>query len=461
MAQKLISVALLLGLTLHAGHAVAADTSYRAGVASTAITPTEPTWMGGYAARTQPADGKIHDLYASALSVQDAAGFTLVFISLETPHLPRELADGVARALETRYRLAREQIVIACTHTHCGPALFGGVPKLAYPITPEHLEVSRRYAEQLEAKLIEIAGQAIESMRPAELAHAVGRCSFAVNRRNNREADAAKEGFVPVGPVDHDVPVLCVRSDGKVRAILFGYACHCTTLAIQQWCGDYAGFARQTLQDLHPGATALFVPGCGGDINPIPRRSLELCRDYGRQLADAVQRVLAEPMRPIEGRFRASWKEIELEFAHTPTREELNTAASSTNALHQRWASYLLGRLDAGESLPKSYSYPIQVIRPGDDLLLVFLAGEAVVDYALRLKRELGPGRTWPFAYANDMCGYIPSERVLREGGYEGRDSMLHGGRPSPWAAGLEDRIVSTVRDLADRLSGRPADSIP
>lgn len=429
--------------------ASAAD--YRAGVASTIITPAEPTWMGGYAARTQPADSKIHDLHATALAIQDAAGYTVVIVSIETPHLTRELADAVAGTLQQRLQLRREQIVIACTHTHCGPALFGSTARLSYAINSEQMAASRRYAETLKNKMVDVATKAIGALAPAELSHGIGRCGFAVNRRNNREADTTKEGFVPVGPVDHDVPVLCVRSDGKVRAVLFGYACHCTTLSIMQWCGDYAGFARAYLQEMHPGATALFVPGCGADSNPLPRRSLELCRNYGRQLADAVQAVLTEPMPPVRGPIQAAWRQIDLRY-DIPSRSEVKQMASGGQRVQARWAQHMLERLDAGESLPSSYPIPLQVIRFGDDLAAAFLAGEAVVDYSLRLKRELGLKRTWVFAYANDMCGYIPSERVLAEGGYEGRDAAFHSSRPGPWATGLEQQIVTTIRTMVEQL---------
>jgi len=92
---------------------------------------------------------------------------------------------------------------------------------------------------------------------------------------------------------DHAVPVLTVtRPGGKLEAVLFGYACHPTTLSFQTWCGDYPGFAQLELEASHPGATAMFVNTCGGDQNPLPRRSVELCQRYGQMLAAARQSAI-------------------------------------------------------------------------------------------------------------------------------------------------------------------------
>ena len=95
----------------------------------------------------------------------------------------------------------------------------------------------------------------------------------------SRRPRASKIGVNPNGPVDHDVPVLKVAAkDGSLRAVLFGYACHNTTLGgdFYRIGGDYAGYAQAEIEQAHPGATALFVMLCGGDQNPNPRGTLDL-----------------------------------------------------------------------------------------------------------------------------------------------------------------------------------------
>ena len=124
-------------------------------------------------------------------------------------------------------------------------------------------------------RLVTMVGEALADLAPARLEMGEGRATFAVNRRNNREADVPAllaQGVPLKGPVDHAVPVLAVtRPNGRRAAILFGYACHPTTLSFTQWCGDYPGFAQIEVEASHPGALAMFVNTCGGDQNPLPR----------------------------------------------------------------------------------------------------------------------------------------------------------------------------------------------
>ena len=155
----------------------------------------------------------------------------------------------------------------------------------------------------------QFGGRAAADVAPADLAWGTGRADFAVNRRNNDQSKAAelREQIALQGPVDHDVPVLRVAgADGKPKAIVCGYACHCTTLSFNQFTGDYAGFAQIDLERSYPGAQAMFVAGCGADQNPLPRGAVAQAEDYGRQLAEAVGRVLDAPMRPVAGRLGVS-----------------------------------------------------------------------------------------------------------------------------------------------------------
>jgi hypothetical protein len=248
------------------------------------------------------------------------------------------------------------------------------------------------------------------------------------------------------------VPVLKIEgADGKLRAVVFGYACHNTTMQFLKWCGDYAGFAQIDLEERHPGAVALFWAGCGGDANPLPRSKIELCEKYGRELAEAVESVLAGKTTALDGPVAYRFETVPLAFAATPTREQLAADLLSKNFTVRRRAERFSKMLDEGKKIDETYPhYPVQVWRLGGVCWLA-LGGEVVVDYSFRLKRELrAEGRAvWVTAYANDVMAYIPSERVLREGGYEGDTSMAAYGQPSKWAAGLEEKIVGKAKALA------------
>jgi hypothetical protein len=189
----------------------------------------------------------------------------------------------------------------------------------------------------------------------------------------------------------------------------------------------------------------MFFNACGGDQNPIPRRTLEQCERYGKMLSDAVDEVLAKPMQPVSGGLGTAFESVDLAFDELVTREKLLPIANGSSELHARWAKRMLKKIDEGVKFPTSYPYPAQAWQIGDELLLVGIGGEAVVDYSLRFKREFGP-TTWVCGYANYMAAYIPSRRVWEEGGYEGGPHLDEYGHPAwRWAGDVEDRVAGAV----------------
>jgi len=255
------------------------------------------------------------------------------------------------------------------------------------------------------------------------------------------------------GPVDHDVPVLQVNgADGRTRALLFGYACHNTTLSDYEFCGDYAGFAQEYVEQAHPGTTAMFMIGCGADQNPTPRRTMEWARQHGRALANAVEAALVSRPRPVRGPLRVALGEVTLELAQ-PDMEKVKQQAASNDKYAKRHAEMVLAELATNGRVDATYPYLVQVLRFGDDLTMIALAGEVVVDYSLRLKAELAGTPVWVAGYTNDVFGYVPSERVLREGGYEAEGAILYyGTMPTPFLPSVEERIVAKVHELVKQV---------
>jgi hypothetical protein len=446
----LLAATLLLAPAVHGGDAP--KDTWRAGVAATVITPAELMWMSGYGARTKPAEEKLHDLYAKALALEAADGKRCVVVTMDLVGIDRDLSTAVCAEIGKNHNLPRSAILLSVSHTHCGPVVGHNLQPM-YFLDARQQQLVADYTRDLQAKLIQVAGAALKDLRPARLSSDSGLATFATNRRNNKEADVPKlrERGLLKGPVDHEVPVLSVRDpDGKVRAVLFGYACHATVLSFQQWCGDYPGFAQRELEKRYPGAVALFWAGCGADQNPLPRRTVELAEEYGRQLAQSVEAVLNAPMRPVAPQLAAAYTEIDLPLADLPTRESLVKDAMSKDRYVASRARLLLKQLEERGSLRQTYPYPVQAWQLGSDVTWVALGGEVVVDYALRLKKELGP--VWVAGYTNDVMAYIPSLRVLKEGGYEGGGAMVYYGLPAVWAPRVEDMIVTAVHQQAKAL---------
>jgi hypothetical protein len=436
----------LLAVAMFTSNTSATAAGWQAGTSKVAITPKQPIWMSGYAARTKPSEGSVHDLWAKALAIKDPGGQTVLLITLDLVGIDGELSKRIRDTLHQRHGLGRDRIVLACSHTHCGPVVGTNLLSM-YKFDDAERRRIAEYAKWLEDAVVNVAGEALGRLGDARLSWANGRCDFAVNRRANREKDVPqlRERLALQGPDDHDVPVLRVaQPNGSLMSVVFGYACHCTVLSFYKFCGDYAGFAQSELESRYRGSTAMFVAGCGGDQNPIPRQSLQLAERYGKQLAGDVETVLAGPMRPIERGISTAYEEVSLAFAAIPTREQIEKDTHDANFYIASRARHLLDVIASRGGLEPTYPYPVEAWKL-DGLTWIFLGGEVVVDYSLRIKRSLGSSRTWVSAYCNDVMAYIPSKRVLTEGGYEGATAMIYYGQPSPWADSVEEAIIEVV----------------
>ncbi len=425
------------------------QTDWKVGAASVVITPEGSMWMAGYAARDKPSEGRVHDLHAKAMAFEDSRSTRLVIVTLDLISITRALRDRVEEQVAQQFELPPEALLVNASHTHCGPEVR---PDKIY-LPKDRAEQCRRYVDGLEKKLVVLVGQALDSLAPASLSYTHARAGFAMNRRTPTEKGVQNHPY-PDGPVDHDVPVLLVRdADKQLKALLFGYACHSTTLSFYEFCGDYAGFAKQYLQEAHPGVMSLFMAGCGGDQNPYPRRTLELCQNHGRALANAVETALSTNTRPVRGSLRLALDDVVLQFAQPPSREQLEKEAQSTNKWERRHGEGLLKEMEEAGEIRTTYPVPVQVVRFGQDLTLVALPGEVVIDYALRLKSELAGPAVWIAGYSNDVFGYLPSLRVLEEGGYEGGGAMRYTSLPGPFASTVEKLVVDKVHELANRTA--------
>jgi neutral ceramidase len=408
------------------------------GVAAVDVTPDYPVRLSGYGSRRDFHKGISQRIYAKALAFSaEKESAAAVIVTVDNCGVPQSMRDAV-RA-EFKDSIPDQNFTICSSHTHCAPMLDGILPNLfSMDIPAEHQASITRYTKDLKTKLIKVVRAALDARQPGDLAWAVGRVGFAANRRS-----------FPTKPVDHSLPVLRVTDpNGKVRAILTNYACHCTTVALDDIHGDWAGCAQEALQREFPGAIALTAIGCGADQNPTPRRTMELVKQYGEDLAAEASRLISGDMKPIRGSIRCQAVVTRLDYSTLPTLAEWQTLATSSTASIAYHAKKNLQRLQAGEVLPTGLDYMVQSWAFGTDLAMVFLPGEVTVDYSLRIKREFDSQRLWVSAYSNDVPCYIPSRRVWEEGGYEGAGAMVYYDRPTKFASDVEDRIIKAVHEV-------------
>jgi hypothetical protein len=442
------------GVSLGAARAEEGSRGVPVGVAVVDITPDYPVRLIGYASRQTESEGIASRLKAKALAIGadgGSDGGPAVLVTVDNCAVGASVTEAVAERLKTKVGLKRDRFVVCSTHTHCGPALeselsfiFGG------PLPVEQKAHIDRYTRELTDALERASLQALAARAPANLAWGQGRLHFAANRRVLKNGRWTGFGVNPNGPVDPSLPVLRASdSSGKVQAVLFGYACHCTTLGgeFNKICGDWAGYACEAIEQQFPGAVALAIIGCGADANPEPRRGLDDAKRHGAAAAAEVARLINSALTPLPGRVRSRFRSLELPLDALPSRTELSQKSSRPSP-EGYFARTLLERLDRGEALPSKVPYSVQTWCFGDELALVFLAGEVVVDYALRLKWEIDAKRLWVAAYSNDVPCYIASRRILSEGGYEADSSMIYYGHAARLAPAVEDLIVGAVHAL-------------
>ena len=415
----------------------AADGVRLAGAAAVDITPDYPVRLSGYGNRRAPNTGVAQRIFAKALAIGSDDEGPVVLVTVDNCGVPASMRDEVLHRLAAKTKVTSDRFAICSSHTHCAPMLIGILPNLfGMDIPAEHLPAIQRYTRELTDNIEKAVMGALSARTECKLAWGVGAVGFAANRRS-----------FPTKPVDHDLPVLRVTGvDGKVRAIFTSYACHCTTIGIDQIHGDWAGVAQEALQREFPGAVALTALGCGADQNPNPRRTMELVKKYGEDLGSEAKRLVLGEMKPLTGEVKCQTKQINLAFDTLPSRGEWEKLAASPTPAIAYHAKKNLARLDRGEALPTTLPYLVQRWSFGDGMAMVFLPGEITVDYSLRIKREYDHSRMWVNGYSNDVPCYVPSRRVLEEGGYEGGGAMIYYDRPTKFALDVEERIMGAVK---------------
>jgi neutral ceramidase len=446
LVRRLLVTFFILPATLHAG--------WQVGVSKVDITPATPVPLAGYGGATRMSQQVLHPIWIKALAIKDDRGDVSVLVTSDLVGLSPTMVDIIVARAKQEYQLPRERLILNYSHNHSCPVT-ADVLWLYYDLSAAEKMARDQYTEKLYDQYIQAIGDAIASMSPAVLEFEQGLAGFAVNRRRSRPNSRGMGG-----QVDHDVPVLAVRKEEKIYAVVFGYSCHTTALSGKSINGDYAGFAQIAIEKDFPGCTALFVQNCGGDANPLPRvmtsdesAAVELASMYGHILSVGVRQVLVGKMKPLSGPLVSVIGQTQLSFQPGPTFEQLKDRLPRESGMVKRETENLIRIYETEGKLRDQVDYPIQVWRFGNELTLIALTGETVVDYSLRFKQAYGWDTTWVAGYNNDLLSYVPSLRVLREGGYEGTTGIFEYGHRAPYTESVEQKIADEVELLIRRLA--------
>lgn len=426
----------------------------KVGIASRVITPQLPFWLTGYGSRTKPASEVLHDLWAKALVFEENPGSRVILVTTDLLGLSHEVSEAIANRIIKKYGISRSQLLLNSSYTHSGPVVWPAA-SILFDLNLEDQQAVARYALKLTDDIVAVIDSAMSHLAPMQVWSGHGSADFAMNRRQPTEKGIIN-GKNPNGPVDHDVLVLKIATpDGTLKAILFGYACHNTTLNLYQINGDYAGFAQIDLQKTYPGVTAMFFMGCGGDQNPQPRGTVELAMQHGKSLSDAVQKVLAGELHPVRPPIRTDFTIVNLKFSPFDPGIYQKDILSADKYV-QRRAKLILEAYNKGWDVSR-FPYPVQAVRFNNDLTILAMSGEVVVDYSLKMKKEYSNENLFVGGYCNEVMCYIPTQRILKEGGYEANESMIYYGLPGPFANNVEEKINTAIHRVMKNVGARPS----
>ncbi len=410
---------------------------FNVGIGRKIITPELGNiWMGGYASRNKPATGTSQELWAKALVIEDSDGNHCIIVTTDLLGLSHQLSEEVSARVIEKHRIQRSQLLLNSSHDHSGPVILPSY----FDFSVSELQSVNKYSQKLADDLVEIIDMAWNDLKPVNISSGHGNASFGKNRR---------DPSLKIRPVDPDVPVLAFKSsNGDLKAILFGYACHNTTLSGDnyEFSGDYAGFAQIELEKRFHGTTAMFFQGCGADIDPSPRGTMIYAEQHGKSLAGEVQKVLSGDLQKVNSPIRTGYKIINLDF-NPVDPESYKKDMLSQDRFIQRRARMMFEAINKGWDISK-IQYPVQAIRFNDDLTFLGMGGEVVVDYSLLVKKEFPRENMFIAGYCNEVMCYIPTRRILHEGGYEGNSSMIYKGLPGPFAENVEEKVLDVVREV-------------
>ncbi len=422
------------------------------GAASIDITPQSPVRLSGFAVRVKKeAEGVAQPLHAKALAFGDHYKNSALIITADLIGISSRITDSVKARLSGKVQ--PDRITFAVSHTHSGPEIGTLLNILPYKSATEpfdetllptrHVANINLYVEELVDKMEQVALQALAARAPSYVSWGVGKLDFGFNRRRLENT------------VNHDMPLMKIADlNGQLKAVFLSYACHAVTMGsgINQYHGDWVGDAQLAVEKKYPGVTALVAVGCGGDINPIRSQAdppnAELSKLNGEKVATEAEKLLSSNLKPLNKIPMIHFTRINLPLQPLPTIQEWTTIAEKDITVKGYYARLALDRIARGEKITDHVPYPVQVWKFANELNMVFLGGEVVTDYSLRLKKELGEDKLWVLGYSNDVPCYIPSKRHLKMGGYEAEASMYYYNKPAPFRQSIEDQIITTVHEL-------------
>ncbi len=448
--KVVVTVCLLAGPMFVAGEVEAEQ--WKAGAAARVVNPTRPAATIGH--RVMRTFTEVYtDLRVQVLVLEDKSGRRLAWMGCDFCIVPGPVVDRIKRQIREKYAIEPAAVCINSSHTHSAPPL--AEEQVA---TPEHWDPE--YAGLVVREAVALVGDALARMVPARVRYVEDSCKVGINRRGGASGEITMRPN-PDGVVDHRVQLVAVEAaaDGHLVAVMVKYACHPVTVVNIALGADYPGYMRQFVEHNHPGAVVVFMQGCGADVRIrvvnddmtgwVPG-TLERAEQFGRELAEAVERALEKQGESIDGPIEAEYAEISLPL-EAVSAEAYQEAADRNDAFSGAWGKTYLEMLRRGEDIPRTWPYRIQAFRLGDGrapFTLVALDGEVFTEYGLNLDKLLHPATTVVLGYSNGVVTYLPTAEAMAAGGYE-PTAFRYFRVPGPYTPEVESMVLKAAVQLA------------
>lgn len=444
----------------------------RAGFARADITPHPDCILDGFAGRDHGCEG-IHDNLSVTVLALARGGDIAIIAGFDLLELIDSQVDEIWRRIQDRFGIGRNRVFLNCSHTHAGPMMRTRFNRKFCQGMECHPDAE--YIETIISRTVNTAAHAIDNLEPARILYGLGETHIGINRRARdtsiyKNRPAGYTGFFanfpnPGKPVDRTCFVLNVtRPDGTPMGLVFTASCHPTTMSYDNYLvsAEYPGVARRILEESLNGAPALFLQGIGGDVKPrrVAQENSFRSGDYmdveavGRELADDVGRILKGTMTPLDVNIASAVTRIELPFNVDWGTSAFDTYDTDGQPDYRRnWAKRWKERLADGETPPKSIPLTLGLLELGNGIRIPTVSGEVLTDIGLKIRDHVDIGVTVPLGYTNGRVGYIPDSPVLREGGYEGVETVFFTeGMPAPWREDIDDTLLNAFDDLTNDL---------
>ncbi len=435
---------------------------FRAAFAEVNITPSvseeHPVLLQGLAGPSRKATRVSHPLMMQLLLIEDAQFNKVLMVAADLFGFDSEIVKLIGRAAAP-WGIPPEAIILNASHTHYAPGTLLQLSSLMGPFYGD-------YAGQVAQEIVRRLPDLYQRLEECHIYQGKTETCIGVNRRR-KEKDRVVFGPNPSGAYDKITPIVSVEfAKSKRRALLISHGCHPTGLGrATRISSDFPGYLRDTLYEAGVADIVLFLQGPGGSAkeSAIDNGEVRFCshkKDVirnGRLLADQICVSLGRALRPVSGTIFSRCHQIALPLQSTPDLGSLEKVVADQNVdpLIRSWANHLSAKYNDG-FWPKKMNLALQWISIGDQLVFITFPSEPTAELAQQIRALPSiPPNAFILGYTNGLNGYLPSDQMIAEGGYETELSHVVYQTPAALKSGSEQAVLDAVHQSVQTHQAR------